>query len=160
MRKKNISCLPYRDNVSCVVFKNKKFLLVQLLLWPKDFWKFPQGGIEENESEEKTIKRELLEEMSIKKYKIVGLSFHKHKYDWDENSLKRTNYKWRGQKQKFYVIEYLGEDKEIQVNRKEVRDYKWVNKKEVLRSISHNYSLFKGYKNIIEKILEEFKTYF
>lgn len=158
MRKKNISCLPYRNNVSCVVFKNKKFLLVQLLEWPNNFWKFPQGGIEENENEEEAVKRELFEELNIKKYKIVGLSSHKHKYDWDENSLKITNYKWRGQKQKFYVIEYLGKDKEIQIDQKEVRDYKWVDKKECLKSIDN--FLFQNYKKTIEKILEEFKTCF
>lgn len=158
MKKLNSLHLPYRNNISCVVFKNKKFLLVQLLGWSKNLWKFPQGGIEENESEEETIKRELFEELSIEKYKIVGLSSCKHRYDWDENSLKKVNYKWRGQKQKFYVIEYLGEDKKIQVNQKEVRDYKWVGKKECLKSIDN--FLFQNYKNIIEKILEEFKAYF
>ena len=158
MNKTDISSLPYRNNISCIVFKNKKFLLVQLLLWSKDLWKFPQGGIEENETEEETIKRELFEELNIKKYKIIGLSSHKHKYDWDENSLKITNYKWRGQKQRFYIIEYLGEDKEIQVNQKEVSDYKWVDKKECLKSIDN--LLFQNYKKTIEKILEEFKNYF
>lgn len=160
MRKLNISLLPYRNNVSCIVFKGKKFLLVQLLGWPNNFWKFPQGGIEESESEEEAIKRELLEELGVKKYKIIGISSCKHRYDWDENSLKKVNYKWRGQKQKFYVIEYLSGEEEIRLNEKEIQDYKWVNKKELLKIMDHNYVLFKGYKKSIEKVLEEFKTYF
>jgi len=130
MEKPNILQLSYRKNVSCIVFKDKKFLLVQLLAWPKDFWKFPQGGIETNETEEETIKRELFEELGIKKCKIIGVSSYKNQYDWDKNSLKLVNYKWRGQKQKFYVVEYLGEENEIKLNKNELRNYKWVNEKE------------------------------
>jgi 8-oxo-dGTP pyrophosphatase MutT (NUDIX family) len=39
--------LPYRDNVACIVFKGDEFLLVQLHLWEPNWWKFPQGGINE-----------------------------------------------------------------------------------------------------------------
>lgn len=58
----NVNKLPYRDNISCIVFKDDMFLLVQLNDWPKDFWKFPQGGIEQGETEEEAVIRELIEE--------------------------------------------------------------------------------------------------
>ena len=36
--------LPYRKNVSCILFKDDKYLLVQLADWEENWWKFPQGG--------------------------------------------------------------------------------------------------------------------
>ena len=50
MEAKKIQNLPYRDNVCCIVFKGKRFLLVQNLGFKDNWWKFPQGGIEKNET--------------------------------------------------------------------------------------------------------------
>lgn len=49
MDKLKVANLPYRNNVSCIVFRGDKFLVVQLNDWPENWWKFPQGGIEQDE---------------------------------------------------------------------------------------------------------------
>lgn len=152
----DMSQLPYRNNISCVVFKNNKYLVVQLAGWPESFWKFPQGGIEKGESDEEAIRRELSEELAIDKYKIIGVSQCLNKYDWSEDSVKLAGFKWRGQIQKFYLIEYFGNDKDIRPDKKELQNYKWTNKAELLKSIDHDHKNFTNYKNSIMNVLSEF----
>lgn len=148
--------LPYRNNVSCVVFKKNKFLLVQLTDWLDNWWKFPQWGVDANEKEEKTALRELNEELGTKKFKIVAKSKFTNKYDWPDEYIARKKRKYRGQFQKFFLIEFLGENKEIKINKNEVREIKWVEKEEVLTLISDISNLSGNYKQTIEKILNEF----
>lgn len=153
----DISFLPYRNNVSCVVFRGEMYLLVQKVGWPKNFWKFPQGGIEEDESNEEAVKRELAEELGTNKYKIAGVSRYLNKYDWSEDSVKLAGFRWRGQIQKFYLVEYLGSDEDIKLDKKEHQNYKWVNIEELLKSIDHDHKDFTNYKDSIEKVLKEFE---
>lgn len=153
----NISKLPYRDNISCVVFKQKKFLLVQRVGWPNNWWKFPQGGINESESEENTVRREFLEELGSEKFKIIAKSVYTNQYDWTDDSVKLASYQWRGQIQKFFLVEFLGADEDIKINKNEIQQYKWVGLKDLLVSIDQNNKNFSNYKNTIEKILREFK---
>ena len=156
MGKINISQLPYRKNISCIVYKDDRYLLVQQVGWPKDFWKFPQGGIEGKENDQETIKRELNEELGMVKYRIVGVSKQLNKYDWPEDSVKLAGFRWQGQIQKFYLIEYLGDDNEIKLDKKEHQNYKWVDKAELIKSIDHDHKNFTNYKNSIEKVLIEY----
>jgi len=151
-----ISQLPYRNSVSCIVFKGSKYLLVQQVGWPDIFWKFPQGGVEDGEHNEETIKRELYEELGIEKYRIVGSSKHLNQYDWSPDSVKLAGFRWRGQTQKFYLIEYLGKDEDIRLDKKEHQNYKWVGREELFESIDHDHKNFTNYKNSIERVLNEF----
>ena len=153
----NISKLPYRDNISCVVFKEKNFLLVQRVGWPDNWWKFPQGGIDEGESEENAARRELLEELGGKKFKIIAKSNYTNRYDWTDDSVKLAGYRWRGQIQKFFLVEFLGTDKDIKINKNEIQRYKWVGLKNLLASINQDNKNFSNYRNTIKKILQEFK---
>lgn len=152
----DISKLPYRDSVSCVIFKGNKFLLVQLIGWPDNWWKFPQGGIKEGESEKEAVRRELLEELGSENFKIIAKSSHTNKYDWSDFALKLAGYRWRGQIQKFFLVEYLGTNKEIKINKKEVQQYKWAGLNDLFASIDHKDKIFTNYKNTIEKVLKEF----
>lgn len=156
MTREKIKKLPYRNNVSCIVFRQKRFLLVQLAGWPDNWWKFPQGGMEENESEESAARRELFEELGSENFRIVAKSSHIHQYDWPEDSIKKAGYRWRGQSLRFLLVEHLGTDEEIQINRDEVQQYKWTELKDLFKNIDHDNPLFVNYKNVIEKVLLEF----
>lgn len=153
----NVSKLPYRNNISCVIFKEKSFLLVQRVGWPNNWWKFPQGGIDKGESEENAARRELLEELCSEKFKIVAKSTYTNQYDWTDDSVKLASYRWRGQIQKFFLVEFFGTDKDIKINKNEIQQYKWVGLKDILVSIDQDNKNFSNYKNTIEKILREFK---
>lgn len=149
--------LPYRNNVSCIVFKGSQFLLVQLVGWPRSWWKFPQGGMEKGESEKTAAQRELKEELGTQSFRIVGTSSHAHQYDWPEDSIKRAGYRWRGQIQRFVLAEHTGSNEEIGINKEEIQDYKWVDPEELFKSIDHDSPLFTNYKDTVEKVLREFK---
>lgn len=152
---KSFSKLPYRDNVACIVFKKDKFLLVQLQGWDKKFWKFPQGGLRKGESFKDAVKRELLEELGIKNFKIIGRSQRLNKYDWDEGTIKLAGSKWRGQIQRFFMVEFLGDEKEIKVLKGEIQDFKWVSWNELFEHINHDHQIFKGYAEAVKDAVHE-----
>lgn len=152
----DISRLPYRKNVSCIVFKENKFLVVQLNDWLENWWKFPQGGIEKDETEEEAAKRELFEELGTNKFKFHGKSKYTNQYDWPDLTIEETGFRWRGQFQKFFLVEFLGDDSDINIDPEEVRKYKWVGRHELFDHIYHDDKIFANYKNVVGKILREF----
>lgn len=149
----NAILLPYRNNVCCVLFKKDKYLVVQLVDWNNNWWKFPQGGINEGETIEETVKRELLEELHITNFKIIKKFKFSNKYDWPEHVISKHNSKWRGQNQTFCLVEFTGRNSEIVIDPTEVKKYQWVNKEKLLDIISSIAELSGNYKNIIQKII-------
>ncbi|MEJ2267934.1 MAG: NUDIX hydrolase [Nanoarchaeota archaeon] len=82
--------LNYRKNVVSVLFDGKRILLVRK---PNlNFWQFIQGGVETNESEEETVKREIIEETGIKVFKIIKRLNLFFKYDWNPELQKQKGF--------------------------------------------------------------------
>lgn len=156
---RDIKKLPYRDNVSCVVYKNNVFLLLQRKGWPNNWWKFPQGGIDMGEPVEEAAIRELKEEVGSDNFKVIGLSKNYNVYDWNDESVRLAGYRWRGQNQRYLLIEYLGEEDEISLNPHEIEAYEWVKLDDVWCKIDHNDENFCNYKETIKKVLREFNFY-
>lgn len=154
--KKEYQKLPYRNNVGIIVFKKDKFLLVQLKEWNQNFWKFPQGGCEKNEKPNETAMREFEEELGSKKISIKFQSKYEHIYDFPDDKIRLLNERWKGQKQKFLVAEFRGNNDEIKINQDEIKKYKWCSKKELKENILHEDPIFKGYYDFISKVLKEF----
>jgi len=144
--------LPYRKNVSALIFKGDEYLLVEMMGPPDNYWKMPQGGVKDGETKRKALLRELKEELGSDNFKIIKQFPFKHQYDWDEQSIKLAGYNWRGQKQSFFLVEFTG--KEIIVDKKELKNYCWVSKEEMLEKINSNHPLYKGYKKLVEKLLQ------
>ena len=96
----------YRKNVGLIVLNQKNQLLVCKRMG-KRTWQFPQGGIDEGESELKAAYRELYEEVGIKQneVKVVHKSNHWYRYDLPIEYRKRTESmrKFKGQTQKWYM---------------------------------------------------------
>ena len=144
--------LPYRNNVGALVFRGDKYLLLSVKKWPDNFWKLPQGGVHKGEKKKEALMRELKEELGTDEFKIIKQFPFKHQYDWDKESVRLANYKWRGQKQSFFLVEFTGG--KIIIDKKEVRDYCWVTKEELFKKIDSNHPLFKGYKKLVGKLLQ------
>src|SRR3989344_1934966 len=145
--------LPYRDNVAALIFKGNKYLLIQMIDWPDNFWKMPQGGVHDGENKEQALMRELKEELGSDNFKIIKQFPNKHQYDWDKESVKLAGFKWRGQKQSFFLVEFNGD--KLKISKDELKDYCWVTKKELLKKIDiKDHPLFKGYKKLVEKLLK------
>ena len=127
--------LPLRLGVGIILLnKENKVFVGRRLDNPLKFWQMPQGGINNGESFFRAAKRELEEETAITKVKLI-----KELDDWliynlpDDLLGKIWQGKYRGQKQKWFVMKFEGEDQEINVNTKspEFLEWKWVNPDEL-----------------------------
>lgn len=149
--------LPFRKNVSAITYRKDKFLILQRVDWPKNWWKFPQGGIDPDETDERAIKRELEEELGTDQFRLIGKSVYTNQYDWDDESVAKAGYKWRGQDQKFFLVEFIGEDGKLKLA-DEIKTYKWVLRDELKRYIDVDNKNFKNYYATVQKVLEEFSN--
>ena len=127
--------LPLRLGVGIILLnKENKVFVGRRLDNPLKFWQMPQGGINKGESFFQAARRELEEETAITKVKLI-----KELDDWliynlpDDLLGKIWQGKYRGQKQKWFVMKFEGEDQEINVNTKspEFLEWKWVNPDEL-----------------------------
>ena len=160
--KQEYESLPFRSNVSMIAFrktaKDKEFLIASRINWPENFWKFPQGGIEEGENLLEAAKREFFEEIGTDKINILGVSKIENKYDWDNASIEEKKCVWRGQFQRFIIIEFLGEESDIKIDPEELKAYRWVSKEKVLAYTSESgHQLFRHYNGHISAVLKEFE---
>ena len=125
--------LPLRTGVGIIVLNKKNEIFVgKRKDNPGDKWQMPQGGVDEGEDYVTAMKRELLEETGIKNIKIVKEIEKIYQYELPENLVGIIwKGKYRGQKQKWFIIRFLGEEKEIDLNTKhaEFVDWKWIEPK-------------------------------
>ena len=122
--------LPLRLGVGVIVLNNKNRVFVgKRIDNPIDKWQMPQGGVNYGEDLTTAMRRELKEETGIKNIKILT------KIDgWSEYEL--PNYllgkiwkgKYRGQKQKWFIVRFLGKDNEIdlETGKPEFIDWQWL----------------------------------
>ncbi len=123
--------LPLRSGVGIVVLNKKdQIFLAKRVDNPKNFWQMPQGGVNNGENFYEAAIRELEEETSIKTVSLIkeieGLTTY-----FLPNHLLGIIWKgkYKGQKQKWFVVRFFGDEKEINIktNHPEFLDWKWVN---------------------------------
>ena len=128
--KKKYSNLPLRSGVGIVVLNEKnQVFLAKRIDNPKNFWQMPQGGVDKGEEYYDAAVRELKEETSIKTISLIKeiddlttylLPNHLIGIIWKG--------KYKGQKQKWFLMRFLGNDNEININtnKPEFLDWKWI----------------------------------
>ena len=145
--------LPLRNGVGIVVLnKNNKVFVAKRIDNPKNFWQMPQGGVDEGEDYLTAAYRELKEETSIKDVELIKELDGMITYELPEHLLGIIwKGKYRGQKQKWFITRFLGEEKEINLNTKhaEFIDWKWIEPK-LLPEIIVNFK-----KDLYLKLLKE-----
>ena len=147
----------YRPCVGIVLIRNGSIFAGQRLDYKSNAWQMPQGGIEDNESPRRAAVRELKEETGIKKkhIKIILESKNWINYDLPKELIpKLWNGKFVGQSQKWYAMEFLGSDSDIDINTKnpEFSKWQWMTKNKLLDNIVP----FK--KRVYENILSQFSA--
>ena len=122
--------LPLRIGVGAVLLnKNNQVFVGKRRDNPVNKWQMPQGGVDNNEKLVDALKRELYEETSVKSYEIIHELDRWLTYELPENLLgKIWRGKYGGQKQRWFILRFSGEENEINVNTKkpEFLEWKWV----------------------------------
>ena len=125
--------LPLRTGVGIIVLnKQNKIFVGKRKDNPGNKWQMPQGGVDEGEDYITAMKRELLEETSIQNIEIIKEIEKIYQYELPENLVGIIwKGKYRGQKQKWFITRFLGEEKEINLNTKQAEfiDWKWIEPK-------------------------------
>ena len=125
--------LPLRTGVGIIVLnKQNKIFVGKRKDNPGDKWQMPQGGVDEGEDYTTAMRRELREETSIQNIEIIKEIEKIYQYELPANLVGIIwKGKYRGQKQKWFITRFLGEEKEINLNTKhaEFIDWKWIEPK-------------------------------
>ena len=122
--------LPLRIGVGIIILnRENKIFVAKRIDNPKNFWQMPQGGVDKNEDFLSAAYRELEEETSIKNVELIKEIDEILTYELPKHLLGIIwKGKYRGQKQKWFIMRYLGTDDQININTKkpEFLEWKWI----------------------------------
>ena len=156
--KKKFRDLPLRSGVGIIVLnKENKVFVAKRIDNPKNFWQMPQGGVDEGEDFLTAAYRELEEETSIKKVKIIKEIDGTITYELPDHLLGIIwKGKYKGQKQKWFVMRFLGNDEEINIKTKkpEFLEWKWIDLDKLTEVVvDFKLHVYKELKEKIKKII-------
>ena len=156
--KKNFSNLPLRKGVGIVLLNNKnKVFVAKRIDNPKNFWQMPQGGVDGGENYYEAALRELKEETSVASVELIQEIDKKLTYILP-NHLIGIIWKGRfkGQTQKWFVMRFIGNESEININTKnpEFLDWKWIDLEDLTKiAVNFKLDVYKNLKQEVSKIL-------
>ena len=148
--------LPLRKGVGIVVLnKENKVFVARRIDNPKNFWQMPQGGVDEGEDLLTAALRELEEETSIKNVELIKEIEEIMTYELPKHLLGIIwKGKYKGQNQKWFLMIFLGNDNEININtmKPEFLEWKWIDPNNIT-DVVVDFKL-QVYKDLKEKINE------
>lgn len=154
----DIDALPYRPCAGIMlVNRHNKVFVARRIDTDLDAWQMPQGGIDEGEDPRTAALRELMEEVGTDKAEIIAESAGWIPYDLPADLVgKMWKGKYRGQKQKWFLLRFLGDDQDIDIatDHPEFNAWQWVDLVDVPRLIVP----FK--RDVYERVVAEFSAYF
>ena len=127
----NDTKLPMRRGVGIILLNNENQVFVGKRKDNSgDKWQMPQGGVENGEDFVAAMRRELYEETNIKNIKILKAIKQMYEYELPKNLIGIIwKGKFRGQKQKWFIAKFIGNENEIDLNKEqpEFIEWKWIN---------------------------------
>jgi putative (di)nucleoside polyphosphate hydrolase len=150
--------LPLRNGVGIIVFnKDNKIFVAKRIDNQKNFWQMPQGGVDEGENNLEAAYRELEEETSIKNVELIHELEGTTTYELPDHLLGIIwNGKYRGQKQKWFLMKFLGEDIEINIKTKkpEFIEWQWISLDKITDLVvNFKLDVYKEIKERVKKII-------
>ena len=133
--------LPYRPCVGVTLINPAGLIWAgRRLDSTADAWQMPQGGIDDGEKPRAAALRELEEETGIKaeRIKVLAKTHHWLTYDLPPELLGKVwGGKYRGQRQKWFLFRFDGDDSEVDIAREhpEFAAWRWIAADELLASI-------------------------
>ena len=156
--KEKFKNLPLRNGVGIVVLNNKnKVFVAKRIDNPKNYWQMPQGGVDEGEDFLTAAYRELEEETSIKNVKLIKEIDGTMTYELPDHLLGIIwKGRYKGQKQKWFLMRYLGDDKDINIKTKkpEFLEWKWI-ELDMITDVAVDFKshVYKEIKDKVKKII-------
>ena len=156
--KRKFSELPLRNGVGIVVLnRNNKVFVAKRIDNPKNFWQMPQGGVDKGEDFLRAAYRELKEETSIKSVELINELDGTITYELPDRLLGIIwKGKYKGQKQKWFLMRFVGKDEEINIKTKkpEFLDWKWINLDQITEFVvDFKLHVYKELQKKIKKII-------
>ena len=131
--------LPLRLGVGVVLLNsNNKVFVGKRIDNPVNFWQMPQGGVNDNENLLYAANRELKEETGVESVKFIKEIDNWLTYELPKNLLgKIWKGKYRGQKQKWFIMRFVGDEEEINIKTKnaEFKEWKWIDVNQLLNVV-------------------------
>ena len=148
----------YRPNVAAIIlspkYPDKCEFFIAHRSDIKNAWQFPQGGIDEGETPEEALKRELLEEIGCNDVEILGEFPEWITYDFPKVARGKC-YPYDGQTQKYFLVR-LKEDAKIDLKAFEIpefEEYEFVAYEELFKRVT--YFKRKVYRRVIDYFIQE-----
>ncbi len=147
--------LPYRPSVGLMILNSNLEVFVGRRVDSKlEAWQMPQGGIDDGEAITDAAFREMKEEIGTNNAEILAETKQWYKYDLPYYLISKLwNGRYRGQRQKWFLLKYLGKDEDININcaNLEFIAWRWVKIEELTQIIVP----FK--RNLYISVIEEFR---
>jgi len=150
--------LPLRNGVGIILLnKNNKVFVAKRIDNAKNFWQMPQGGVDDGEEFLKAAHRELEEETSIKSVELIKELEGVFSYELPERLLGIIwKGKYKGQKQKWFLMRFIGEEREINIKTRnpEFLEWKWINLDQITEVVvDFKLHVYKELKEKVKKII-------
>jgi putative (di)nucleoside polyphosphate hydrolase len=118
---------PYRDCVVAVIRNQEGLVLAGERADAKGAWQLPQGGVDEGESADQALFRELREEIGTDRLKVVRKLPEMIRYDFPADLASGPARKYCGQQQTWYLLELLPDGKpNLEISDGEFQDIRWM----------------------------------
>ena len=131
--------LPLREGVGIVLLnKDNKVFVAKRIDNPNNYWQMPQGGMDPGETHHEAAIRELYEETSIKSVKLIKEIDDYTVYNLPQRLLGIIwKGKYKGQKQKWFIMKFLGQDSEINIKTKkpEFLEWRWIESNSITKNV-------------------------
>jgi len=156
--KKKFSKLPLRKGVGIVLLNNKnKVFVAKRIDNPKNFWQMPQGGVDGGENYYEAALRELKEETSVASVELIQEIDKKLTYILPDHLIGIIwKGRFKGQTQKWFVMRFIGNESEININTKnpEFLDWKWIDLEDLTKiAVNFKLDVYKNLRQEVSKIL-------
>lgn len=150
--------LPLRSGVGIIVLnKDNKVFVAKRIDNPKNLWQMPQGGVDDGEDFLKAAYRELKEETSIKSVELIKELDGMTTYELPDHLLGIIwKGKYKGQKQKWFLMRFTGTEQEINIKTKnpEFLDWKWIELDQITETVvSFKLHIYIELKEKVKKII-------